>query len=106
MSYDVSVYLDGGGEDPVEVGWQNYTSNVSRIWDDAGAPLRDWDGKNAGEAEPLLRAAARRIRHDIARYREWNAPNGWGDADGAAAFLDRIADDCLAAPKGYLHIRR
>jgi hypothetical protein len=54
--------------------------------------LGDLDGWTCARAFPVLdRAAAEMLRHEE-ELRELEPANGWGDFDGAAAYLRRAAD--------------
>jgi len=82
MSYDISLQIDTGGEEPATVwgGW-NYTSNCVPMWCEAGADLADFDGKQAGQCAEILATAIVAMEEDMPRFRAMNPPNGWGDAD-------------------------
>lgn len=84
MSYDVWIEYPACaacGRDVSTVGEWNYTSNVSGMWDTAGAPLRDWDGRPVSACVELLAAAIDRMVADPATYRVMDAPNRWGTYD-------------------------
>lgn len=108
MSYDVWITIpacDHCGADVHSVLDINYTSNLSRAWDEAGAPLRDWDGKSAAECAPLLRAAIAKIDADRAAWYRYNPPNGWGHIDSMVDdFLAVIAAACERYPRGTLRV--
>lgn len=110
MSYDISLRLsiDTGGPEPhdlelVDVG--NYTSNVARMWSDAlGHRLADFHDRTGGDCLDALNAAVDKLTADPARYRAMEPSNGWGDYDGALAYLTRLRDACAAHPKATIHI--
>lgn len=113
MSYDISLYLDvysGGLWAPdvqsvcvADIG--NYTSNAARMWTDAlGHRLVDLKDKNAGESLPALTAAVDRMIAEPEHYRAMEPSNGWGDYDGALAYLTALRDACLVHPKAVIHI--
>lgn len=110
MSYDISLYLnvDSGGAEPIEMTVAdigNYTSNVAFIWSDAlGHSLGDLKEKNAGDSLPALAAAVDKLLADPEAYRAMEPSNGWGDYDGAVAYLAALRDACAAHPKASIHI--
>jgi hypothetical protein len=77
----------------------NYTRNVSPMW------ARALDGTTLGdviESTPAvaqiagrLQVAVARMEADPATYRAMNPENGWGDYDGALAYLRNLADACV-----------
>ncbi|MFD7554150.1 hypothetical protein ACFV9E_06370 [Streptomyces sp. NPDC059835] len=110
MSYDISLYLnvDSGGPEPLEVcvaSIGNYTVNVARMWTDAlGHSLGDLKGTNAGDSQPALAAAIDRMTANPDRYRAMEPANGWGDYEGALAYLTALRDACAVHPKASIHI--
>jgi hypothetical protein len=82
VSYDVWYEVEVNGEWVQASSDWNYTSNMSRMWREAGCDIADFDHRPVTEfAQPLADAIAR-IEADLPRFRAMNAPNGWGDADG------------------------
>ncbi|MFJ7269388.1 hypothetical protein ACIQV3_22550 [Streptomyces sp. NPDC099050] len=110
MSYDISLYLnvDSGGAEPLEVCVAevgNYTSNVARMWGQAlGHSLGELKDKNAGDSLPALTAAVDKLQADPDHYRTLEPSNGWGDYEGAVAYLTALRDACAAHPKASIHI--
>ncbi|MFD8577363.1 hypothetical protein ACFV1H_18770 [Streptomyces virginiae] len=110
MSYDISLYLsvDTGGPEPLEVcvaSIGNYTVNVARMWTDAlGHSLGDLKDANAGDSLPALTAAVDRLIANPEHYRAMEPANGWGDYDGALAYLRALRDACLVHPKADIRI--
>lgn len=108
MSYDVHVNCHTCGEDLMG-GRSNMTSNVSAVWTEAGAPLRDWGGKTACTVLPALQAAIHRLS-DIPAYEreEWTqmvrGDGSWGTVDSAREFLTRIRDACCRDPFATLSV--
>ena len=109
MSYD--VYFEKprcshcGREETTEA-QENYTSNTSFMWDEAGAPIREMDGLPAYFVAPLFERAARHIRENMEHYEKQNPPNGWGDAEGTIKFLWRLAGHCAEHPETFIRIWR
>lgn len=112
MSYDVHVQSKAcescGHSD--EHFWQNYTSNVHRIWEKVlGVPLASLDGADADYARQLLRAgvdfytASQGLRLEC---RSLEPSNGWGNAAGAIDFLRAIQKACEENPQAVVRICR
>ena len=103
MSYDVNFgpYI----EEP----WRNYTSNVSGMWADAiGENLGDLIDRvsTAGELiEPVGRGIIA-MRRDPERYRQMEPSNGWGDYNGALAYLEWIAKTASEHPNVEVSVSR
>lgn len=105
MSYDVSIQVAAGPDVEVEAFWRNYTSNTSRMWTHAlGRSLREFDKAPASEAAGPLAVGVRKMEYDPVFYRQWEPDNGWGDYDGALAFLRAVAGACAAMPLGVLRV--
>ncbi|MEU6397849.1 hypothetical protein ABZ867_12815 [Streptomyces cinnamoneus] len=110
MSYDISLHLtvDTGGPEPLEVcvaDIGDYTSNVARMWTDAlGHRLSDLADQNAGDSHPALVAAVDKLLADPDHYRAMEPSNGWGDYEGAVAYLAALRDACLVHPKAQIYI--
>jgi hypothetical protein len=83
----------------------NHTSNTSRMWHEAGAPLEDWDGKPVTEVIEPLRTAVARLASEP-RFVEYAAPNGWGTVESTLRFLRAVLSDCEAHPDGTLDVNR
>ena len=87
MSYDVTV----GTKD------FNYTSNMGKFFMDFGVHPWDMHGEPPYEVAVRITQALR----DIARYGfgeltyDYDAPNGWGDVEGATRFLMDIYMACI-----------
>ena len=123
MSYDVSLYVpceqptcyrcQCGAEHmtpPEKIVFStNYTSNCSRMWDEAGCPLHEWayDKANGRTAETLiepLRLAIKTMEDDPERFRAMNPENGWGDYEGALEWLRKILAACRTYPKASVYV--
>lgn len=123
MSYDVSLYVPCeqttcyrcpcGAEHmtpPEEsVFSANHTSNCSRMWDEAGCPLREWayDKANGRTAETLiepLRLAIKTMEDDPERFRAMNPKNRWGDYESALVWLREILAACRTYPKARVYV--
>ena len=106
MSYDFTLLANDTvptGEEH-EVWWRNHTSNTSAMWRHAGADLAEMSGKRAADVAPLLAVAVERMRADEPTYRQWDAPNGWGDYASTLDFLTAIAEACALHPATIVHV--
>lgn len=91
MSYDVTV----GTQD------FNYTANMGKFFTDFGvSPRQDLEGLTPRSAMIAITAALYSIATDdfSKLTEEYNAPNGWGDVEGATRFLFDIYMACLTEP--------
>jgi hypothetical protein len=110
----------------------NYTSNTSWMWTESLAlPEKPWldengqqrmgsrdgvrsplmnqglrllDGAPCSEAAGLLWAGVERMRAKADEYRQKEPDNGWGDYDGALAFLTAIAQAATDHPLGTIRV--
>lgn len=91
----------------------NYTSNVSPMWSlaiartwpdgpDDAPPLRDLHGLRGGEVYEIVHAAMQDMLDHPEVYEPLNPANGWGDYEGATAYLGSIAAMCQAYPDAKL----
>lgn len=102
MSYAIWLEIDTGTGEPqtvVELG--DYTSNVGPMWCEAlgGKLLREYKSAPCSEAVGPLAEAVKRMEADPDKYREMEPGNGWGDYEGALAYLRRLAEACATHPK-------
>ncbi len=109
MSYDIDLEIDTGGPEdtwPIAVEIGNYTSNVSPMWRTAlgGKSLREFHHASCSEAAGPLAEAVARMEADPAAYEEMNPSNGWGDYEGALAYLRALAEACAAHPKCRIRV--
>jgi hypothetical protein len=109
VSYDVSLEIDTGAAEwteVVEVG--NCTSNVSGMWTEAlgGVRLAAFHLAPCSEVAGPLADAVKRMEADPDTYRAMNPPNGWGNYEGALAYLRKLAEACAAHPKCRIRISR
>jgi hypothetical protein len=102
MGYDIWMAVDTGGEQPAtveDVGGCTY--NVSGMFTRAlGFHLSDLRGRTGRDCIADLERAVSHMRHpdNRAEYQAMNPSNGWGDHDGAAAFLERLLAACRRHP--------
>lgn len=107
MSYDVHLEADLGGPEPVSVGRleANMTYNVAPMFREAvGTSPSDWDGMEAAKVAAICTAILHAFNLEPDRFKKLNPPNGWGDFEGARAFIQLILDACRAAPKSTVRV--
>ncbi len=111
MSYDVCLVriLDGREYVVGEVG--NYTSNVHVMWHKAlehagqGGGLDALDGKVAdADLVVALTDAVRHMRKVPDEFRPLGPSNGWGDYEGALAYLDHLLLACRLHPLAIVRV--
>lgn len=109
MSYDGWIIQSLPNSDQAyqldEIG--NYTSNVSRMWRwclsavmESPTRLSDTEGWTCEKAAPILEKAVDLMKAERSRLETWNPQNGWGDYEGALAYLERTAE--LARKYAYI----
>jgi hypothetical protein len=106
MSYDITLTVDTGGEEPAVVGDWNYTSNCGPMWRAAGADLAGFDGKPASECATVLRAALTAVRAEPERYEAMNPRNGWGSYASLLPALGELLKLCERHPLATVHVWR
>lgn len=110
MSYDVYVSCHTCGADQMR-GMNNMTSNVAGVWDKAGVPLRDWDGKIGVDVLPQLQQAVNTIENlfpfEREEYeKEVRGDGTWGTVDDALKFLQTIRDAICRCPWAKISVSR
>lgn len=108
MSYNVSVHCHTCGND-LTFGHGNMTSNVSGVWMEAGAPLKDWDGKTGVDILAQLQSAitvlSNLMPYEREEYKKLVRGDGsWGTVDSAREFLIVIRDAICRDPQATLSI--
>lgn len=102
MSYDVYFEIDTGGDESTEVGWCNYTSNVSGMWSKA-LQLPEKPQFNDDGTPRMCRSYDRETK-------EWREEqcNNWGlgliheaPASEAAGILAAAVERMAASPEEY-----
>ena len=107
MSYD--IYIHRNGELILIIG--NYTSNVGAMygaasdgaWHDETRVPRYKDFPTR-EFLPIGRQIVTIMARDPERFESMDPENGWGDYDGALAYMVRIVTACEDFPEDMLYI--
>lgn len=106
MSYDVYFKAKLEGADRfVSVGddWISHTSNTATMMKEVcGSYPSEWNGKRCSDMIPILETATKELRTNSAKYRQYEARNGWGTVETTASFLNDILKNCKAYPTAVL----
>jgi hypothetical protein len=103
MSYYFYLTVDTGGPEPACINdGENYTSNLARMWHEAGLSLRDLHGLSGRQAADRLTTAITELTANPDHYRQFDPANGWGDYAGGLAYLQRCRDLCEQHPKAVV----
>jgi len=108
MSWDVSMVIDTGGEEPATVAdCGNYTYNVADMYYLAmpSGGLCGLDGLSGEAALPVINGGLKYMTENANELRKLNPKNGWGSYDGAVKFLTGIRDACVLHPKAFVEVR-
>lgn len=111
MSYDVSLTINTGADENVEVvDIGNYTSNVAAMWRHAlpnsWDGLDGLDGRLCGSAAVGLHEGVKHMEANPQVYKPMEPENGWGSYFGALSFLDRLAKAARQHPACTIKVDR
>ncbi len=108
MSYDVSLTIDTGGDEPAVVAdCGNMTSNVAPVWRAAGADVAEFDGKLAADCVAAVSAARLNLMRSPRSFDHLVRGGGsWGKVESAIEYLARLEQDFLAHPKATVAVSR
>lgn len=84
---------------PTEIYSANITHNLSKMADEAGIYKHLWRPdelgiKKAGELVEPLRAGLELLKSDPERFRNFDAPNGWGRYEHLVEFVSEYLGAC------------
>jgi|SRR5215831_7820486 len=101
---EVPLFDDAGG--PVLVSCYDPDKGIWSRVQATNHGLRLLDGRTAGDVTGLLREAVGRMSAPNRRgaYLKLEPDNGWGDYEGALAFLDWIATTAAAHPATRIRV--
>ena len=107
MSLDIWLSIDTGGPElaSLDISY-NYTHNVTFMWAKAGCydALYNSNGKLAREIIGDLRKAIIAMEEDPKAYKALNPKNGWGDYEGALAWLKALTDEFALNPNATIGV--
>lgn len=86
----------------------NITHNLGPMWREAGVrdALYESNGKPAADVIPALAEGVAAMSRDPARFRKFNASNGWGTYDDALPWLRNVLAACKEHPTAIIRISR
>jgi len=99
MSYDASliIYTGNSWHEVVDIGDYNY--NVSPMFSLAiGESITELSGANARYVDSVLEMAIKKMEDESGFFKELAPTNGWGNYEGALAYLKRIQGYCKDHP--------
>lgn len=108
MSLD--VYLEGPPV-PQEVYWANITHNLGRMANEAGIYEHLWRPgeigieKAAQLIEPLTAGLAL-MKSDPARFKAFDASNGWGTYEHFLPWIEKYLEACRENPDATVKVSR
>ena len=108
MSWDFSMEIDAGGDNPIELPYEaSYTYNVSKMFYDAfdlEDGIRGLYGKTGAECRLLIEHAIIKFTINRKLYKSWNPENGWGNYDTALRLLNELLSWCDESPKAIMRV--
>jgi len=107
MSLDVALVAVR----PTEVYNQNITHNLGAMAAAAGIYMHLWRPEeiNITTAEKLiepLTVGLALLKSDPARFRKYDAPNGWGTYAHFVPFVEQYLEACREYPDATIHVSR
>ncbi len=102
MSLDFSVQV----VQPTEVFSKNITHNVAAMWRMAGVydALYNSEGEPCRKIEAILRVGINDMLNRPNEYKALNPSNGWGNYEGALAYLQAVYLACKENPEGIIRV--
>lgn len=107
MSYDVSLVINTGKIEHEVVDCGNYTSNVYKMYRKAFKSengIKELIDKKADYATIILPDVIKDMEDNAEEYKALNPSNGWGDYEGALAYLKTILKWCIIHPNCTIKI--
>ena len=98
-------------EEEAEYSWANITHNLNEMASDAGFYEAVWRPENIGIErasqliEPLEKGIAL-LKSDPARFKKFDAPNGWGKYDDFVSWLEKYLSACREYPEAKVRASR
>lgn len=107
MSLDVYLTVTK----PTEVFEWNITHNLGQMAREAGIYEALWRPEeiNVTTAEQLiepLTVGLEKLKADPERFKEFNAPNGWGNYEGLLKFVEKYLEACIVYPDAEVRVCR
>lgn len=94
-----------------EVFWQNITHNLTDMAEAAGIYYHIWRPSEigiteAGQLVQPLRDAIKLMKSDPERFKQFDAPNGWGTYEHFVPWVEKYLEACEANPKAKIYVSR
>lgn len=108
MSYNVSLTIDTGGDEPAVVAdCGNVTSNVAPVWRAVGADVAEFDGKLASECVDAVSAGRLKLLRSPHSFDHLIRGDGsWGCVESAIDYLTTLERLFLAHPEATVEVSR
>jgi hypothetical protein len=88
----------------------NITHNLANMADKAGLYEYLWgvedDGYNASQLIVPLSKGIQSMRDNPEYYKQFNAPNGWGEYEGFIHWLENLLIACINNPEAIIRVSR
>ncbi len=89
----------------------NITHNLGRMAEEAGVYKACWEPEEIGVTKasqliPLLREGLAKLRADPARYKAFDASNGWGTYEHFVPWLEKYLQACEDHPEADVSVSR
>jgi hypothetical protein len=96
---------------PTEVYWRNITHNLNKMAEEAGIYEVLWRPEELGitkaaELIDPLTVGLEKLKADPERFKQFNAPNGWGDYDSLVDFVETYLEACIDTPNAEVSVSR
>lgn len=96
---------------PTTVYESNITHNLGRMAEAAGIYKHLWRPEEigitlAGDLIAPLEAGLALLKAEPDRFREYDAPNGWGKYEHFVPFVERYLDACRESPDATINVSR
>lgn len=108
MSYSVSFRAEVKDSNGVWIDLDDtlsLTYNLADMFIDlTGHNLRDWNGVKAMNAVKPAVDALTSLNYEPRKYRQYEAPNGWGKVETMQNFLKHFIDSCTEYPYATVEV--
>ena len=112
MSLDIDLYELRDGQRHVLFS-SNITHNLNKMAEAAGIYQAIWrpeeiflDQPRAKDIEPYLYLGIKELASNPEKYKQFDAPNGWGTYEDLLRFLKEYYWACLMTPEAFIEACR
>lgn len=87
---------------------KNITGNLAPMWREAGVfdALYESEGLKARDVLATVEEGLALMKSDPDRFRQFDAPNGWGTYEHAVSFLEELVEAFTKHPDGTISVWR